>query len=136
MPKSASPEYLLCKYSYEAVMQMKDIGLHLKDFIIAHIPNENEGGSAEQRKIRGSLRKKMGVMPGVADYIVLWDGGCGFIEVKTKKGLYGAKSDGRLSEEQEKFRDWCIENDIKWSLTRTPQEMVDTLIEWRLLKSV
>lgn len=52
-------------------------------------------------RVAGNIAKSMGVVAGVSDMELLWDGGrVIFIEFKTEKGTQ--------SEEQKKFADMCI----------------------------
>lgn len=53
----------------------------LPDVLTVHIPN----GGRRSRK-EGADFKRMGVLAGMPDLMLLWDGGIGFIEMKSQKG--------------------------------------------------
>ena len=95
-------------------------------FLIFAIPN---GG--RRNEIQAKIMKDEGVLPGVADLeILLPDGRCVFIEMKTLKG--------RLSEHQLKFQRWCFENKHVYLVCKTFEQFVESvklLVDGRLDKT-
>lgn len=78
--------------------------------LVAGIPNRNAFGQA-------------GLTRGLADLVVMTpDIRCGFIELKTDKG--------RLSDEQEDFRDICLTCGTPWAMTRGRDEPIAVLERW------
>lgn len=85
------------------------------DSLIFAIPN---GGKRTQRE--AEFMKEEGVMAGVADLEILMpDGKCAFIEMKTLKG--------RLSEHQLKFQRWCFENGHVYLVCKTLEQFMDSV---------
>lgn len=57
----------------------------------------------------------MGLYPGVADLVVWLPGGrVGYLEIKT--------ATGKLSPNQEKFRDRCLSAGVPWGIARSVEE--------------
>ena len=73
----------------------------------------------------GFFLKMLGVVPGVADLLLIWKGGFGFIEMKTKTG--------HLSPAQLKFKGFCISAGVRYAVCRTVKEVHDTVISWGLV---
>lgn len=94
---------------------------HTKEFRVCfHVPN---GGVRERSE--GSLLKREGVMPGVADILLLkQSGGYGYlcIELKTKTG--------RQSELQKEFEKAVGENGGKYVIVRSLEEFVRAVTEY------
>ncbi len=78
------------------------------------------GGNLSQAQ-RGAF-KAMGLTAGVADLHFIWPGGYGVIELKAGRG--------KLSTEQEGFRDAVLANGHRWAEARTLDEVVSRLKEW------
>ena len=75
---------------------------------VHHSPN----GEKRDKKTAAIL-KRMGVLAGWPDITIMThDGRCVFLEVKRAKG-------GRLSKDQEDFRDFCLAAKIPWAETRS-----------------
>lgn len=95
------------------------------------VPNERGSGSTRQREIAAGQLMKMGLRPGVADWVFVWrdrvpphhHGTCiGFIELKAGKNKQTASQ--RLFQEQaEAFG-------LKYAVCRSLEECVETLREW------
>jgi predicted Holliday junction resolvase-like endonuclease len=62
----------------------------------------------------------MGLFPGVADLIVWWPTGIGYLEVKVPGG--------KLSPRQENFRKRCQNNDIRYDVVYSMDEL-DSLMQ-------
>lgn len=72
------------------------------------------------------------MVPGIADLLVLWHGGCGCIELKRAavKTLLGSVAVGRQSKEQAVFDAKCAAKGIPYRICSSWAEVRDTLIEW------
>lgn len=76
----------------------------------------------------GARLKRMGALPGVADYLFISpDGVAHFLELK--RGRLG-----KLSAAQVEFRDWCLAYSVPWSLARSYDEAIAIVTEWGVLK--
>jgi hypothetical protein len=75
---------------------------------------------------RYAKAKAMGLITGSADYVFVWQGGGGWIELKS--------ATGSLSEAQRKFRDWCATTNSNHAVCRTLDEVVETLFSWKVLQ--
>ena len=95
--------------------------------LIFAIPN---GGKRTERE--AEIMKSEGVMAGVADLeILLPNGRCVFIEMKTLKG--------RLSEAQRVFQKWCDDYGHTYKVCRSLEgfmEVVNTIIHGRVDKDL
>lgn len=80
--------------------------------IFAHsVPNEGGGRSAV---MQGQL-VAMGLRKGVADMVVWWSSGIGYVEFKTSKG--------KQSEAQKTFERLCHERGISYDIVRSVDDM-------------
>lgn len=74
-------------------------------------------------EVTGARLKRMGVKRGWPDFILNLPGGrVGYIELKTPSG--------RLSPEQQAFRDAVAINGARWSLCRSLDDVKATLSTW------
>ena len=80
---------------------------------------KNSGSKSIQSAVRD---KKLGVKSGIADIVVEWEGGHGYIELKTKTG--------ELSPSQIDFRDTCLKWKKNWAICRSFEEVKETLVRW------
>lgn len=100
-----------------AIMRFLEVALPTSYFAFA-VPN---GGNRDA--ITGAMLKREGVKAGVADIVILRSGGtAACLEVKTE--------DGRLSDSQKTFRDWCGENGIPFAVVRSIDDVEETLRQW------
>ncbi|PXW68498.1 hypothetical protein C7964_1034 [Loktanella sp. PT4BL] len=91
-----------------------------KGAIVHHCANEvTEAGPCGAR--RQAILVGMGVNPGFADLIVLCDGRVLFLELKSLKG--------RLSPEQEAFRDAILAQGFGWALVRSLDDALGALAD-------
>lgn len=74
---------------------------------------------------RYAKAKAMGLVTGSADYVFVWAGGGGWIELKAKGGS--------LSAEQRDFRDWCVATGCHYAVCRSLEEVRENLISWGAL---
>lgn len=76
--------------------------------------------------IVGAKQKRMGKKPGCGDYLLTWEGGWGWIEVKTLTG--------KLLPSQKAFEKECLETGGKYSVVRNSDELREALKQWKILK--
>jgi hypothetical protein len=120
------PEHAICKHFMLLVNNLIARKLTLKPFVIFHIPNEQEvTGNIAKDKIRNARRKEIGVMSGVLDYLVFWEGGMGFLEAKVPGNS--------LSPNQKLFCDLCDALGVEWEVFKSPDEGLRILAEWGLI---
>ena len=90
--------------------------------IYFHCPN---GASTSVRT--GARMKQMGLLPGVADMVIIRPGGLVyFLELKSAKGS--------LSPAQRIFRDACEGNGIPYAVASTPERVEAVLRGWDVLR--
>ena len=114
-PRSCSEEQIHC--AVVALLRFRAD----RHTIWLHVPN------GEYRSHRtGARLKRMGVIPGVADFLVVPPSGkaC-FLEIKTEKG--------RLSPEQRAFYERCIVAGIPYSIARSSKDAELILETWGAL---
>lgn len=76
-----------------------------------HPANELAGVAS---KVSAAIARALGLHPGVADYIFIWEGGCAALEAKAPKG--------RQSPNQKLFQAWCAANGVPYHIFRTREE--------------
>ena len=91
-----------------------------KTAIIHHCANEVTEPGPRGAK-RQAILVGMGVHPGFADLIVLCEGRVLFLELKSLKG--------RLSPEQEAFRDTVLAQGFGWALVRSVDDALGALAD-------
>lgn len=92
--------------------------------IFFHCPN---GASTSPRT--GARMKQMGLLPGVADMVIVRPGGLVyFLELKAAKGS--------LSPAQRAFRDACEANGVPYAVAASPEKVEAVLRGWGLLRDV
>jgi hypothetical protein len=99
-------------------------------FLFFSVPNESgllggRTGSGLQFAVLARL-KKMGLTPGVSDLVLGWRGRMFAVEVKTAKGTQ--------SDRQRIFEAWCSECGIPYAVVRSPDEMMETMAEWGIIR--
>ena len=98
----------------------------VEELIYFHIPN----GGSRKSAFEGYNFKKMGLLPGVADYIFMWRSGSltkvGFLEFKTQKG--------KQTTSQKEFEKQSNALNIPYELVRSEKEGIDILIKWGVFK--
>ena len=133
--KVRHPEDNLCAAFCSMIDALKAAGKQNQEFVICHVANENPGGTKQQRMLRGSQRKKIGVKKGALDYIVGWgDGQHAWMEAKRKKGQYGATSDGYCTPDQKEFIRRLDSMNIPNKVFKTVDEGIGFLVDLGLLK--
>jgi hypothetical protein len=104
----------------EAMIQA-DICKYLQSKKIFHHSVPNEGaGAGSGAAMRTMQLITMGLKPGVADLIVWWPWGIGYVEVKTPVGVQ--------SEAQKKFQARCIDHGIPYILVRSVSDVERYLV--------
>jgi hypothetical protein len=78
--------------------------------IVHHSGHEQRGGDA-RAKLAQAIGVGMGVHPGFSDLVVVSEGRVAFLEVKTAKG--------RLSDDQEAFRDTVRAQGLPYAVVRS-----------------
>lgn len=73
-------------------------------------------------KEEGFFLKRLGVLAGAADLLAFWEGGWGFLEVKT--------TEGRLSEGQKRFKQSCEMARVNYALVRSVTEAHQAIKRW------
>ena len=91
-----------------------------KGAIIHHCANEVTEAGPRGAK-RQAILVGMGVHPGFADLIILFDGKVLFLELKSLKG--------RLSPAQEAFRDAVLAQGFGWALVRSLDDALGALAD-------
>ena len=91
-----------------------------------HVANELGGGNAKTSQIRYALAKAMGLIKGAPDYVFVWDGGGGWIELK-------AGPAGRTPIQRD-FGKWCEATGSRYAVCTTCDEVEDILISWGVLR--
>lgn len=106
----------------EAVIQAEVVQLLQKNGIFCHsVPNEGAGTDM----IRTTRLIALGLRKGVADLVVWWPDGIGYLEMK--------KPGGTQSPEQKVFEMKCKQYGVAYDLARSVDE-VEALIEWHRRK--
>jgi hypothetical protein len=83
----------------------------------------NEGKRSERM---GAFLLRQGMLPGVADLVVVIRGKAHFMELKTAKG--------RLSPEQWAFREAAVAAGAVYEVARTPEQAKNILQHWGALR--
>ncbi len=96
----------------EAKLQSEIVRYLRNCCIFCHsVPNEGAGSDVRRH---GKLTT-MGLFPGVADLVVWWPSGIGYLEVKIPGG--------KLSTTQVKFKNKCIESGIRYDVIYSLEEL-------------
>ena len=104
------------KEKTEARIQQEIVAFLQGRKIFCHsVPNEAGGRSMAMQ----SHLVAMGLRSGVADLVVWWPDGIGYLEVKDRKG--------RQSQRQEVFERMCHEHGIDYSLARSVEDVAGML---------
>jgi hypothetical protein len=85
-------------------------------------PGSKEFNVAQTRYAKA---KAMGLITGSADYVFVWQGGGGWIELKAPTGS--------LKPQQRDFRDWSQQTGSLWAKCKTIHEVINTLEGWGVL---
>ena len=88
-----------------------------------HVSNENP--SKVRHFYWSKIQKAMGLIKGAPDYAFAWEGGMGFIEMKS--------SAGRLSVQQKIFKEWSKSAKVPYEICFSADEAMECLKKWRVL---
>jgi hypothetical protein len=92
--------------------------LPAREYRVCHIPN---GG--KRSKIEAAIFKRMGVLAGIADIIIVGPmGRCWFIECKSANGV--------LSETQRDFQTFCIAIGVPYVIAQSIDHVMAALAHW------
>jgi hypothetical protein len=106
----------ICQEFYAQYEELSLLGQFKSDPLVFHVPNERR--TSQQY---GAKLKRMGVVSGVGDYCVVYEGGrVAFIEFKRN-----AKC--KLSIAQEHFKNSCEDLKVPYLLTYRVDEAIDFL---------
>lgn len=92
-----------------------------RDVLFAHVPNESPRSPRY-----GALLKRLGMLPGFADFIVIIKGRAYLLELKTKTG--------RQSPEQVAFAEAAEAAGATYAVARTPEQAKGILASWGALR--
>jgi hypothetical protein len=115
-----------------------------------HVAHESALASTLRiARIIGAKKAAMGAIAGAADFVFVWSGGGGWIEVKVDEraqtrlavedGPNGPVlrardgTRGQLSTSQRQFRSWCGSTGARYEIVRSVEEMLATLRLWGVL---
>jgi hypothetical protein len=84
-------------------------------------------GSLPKSALFGMLTKfkKMGMTPGFSDLVIGWRGKMFCMEVKNENG--------KQSENQTRFSDWCTDCGIPYRVVRSLDEAQEAMVEWGII---
>jgi hypothetical protein len=91
-----------------------------------HPANEIAGRRSGLSMIRYVIAKRMGLIDGAADYLLLWADGSGALEAKV--GSNGQQPN------QLDFEWWCTTNGVRYATFTTVEEGLERLREWGALR--
>lgn len=105
-----------------------------RDVVWTHFPAGEErpaeyDAEGNRKSWAGSRLKRMGTLPGVADFVFITYGArVDFLELKAPKGT--------LSDEQKSFRGRVLALGCRYEIARSGQEAVEILRSWGILERV
>ena len=95
-----------------------------KDWFFTAFP-----GGEKRSAATGARLKRMGVKPGMSDFIFISPAGQ-FYGLEIKRGRLG-----RLNEAQESFRAWCDRHGVAYAVADSYDAAVAVLVGWGVLKT-
>jgi hypothetical protein len=116
-PRILEPlESVKCQIFVSKVKLDEQLDALSPDFRLIHIPNEHlsKGNYGYLRQ-----RMRMGLLPGVSDYIILYKNGWAAIEFKR------TEKDKNLNEKQSAFRQFCLDMKAPYLLTTDFDEALE-----------
>ena len=100
------------------------------------------GNEGKRSMIVGAILKAMGMLPGAADFVFVWENGGGWIELKkpAKRGASDKtgkdiqlQAAGVLSDAQRDFRLWSQSEGVNHAVCYSVDAAIDTLKAWGAL---
>jgi hypothetical protein len=97
------------------------------DFIFFAVLNEAamKGRSGRARYALVAWLKKMGMVPGTTDLVIIHRGRSYLVEVKTARG--------QQSENQKLFAEWARGAGARYVIVRSIEEMMDAMRAWNII---
>jgi hypothetical protein len=111
---------IACEFAQ--ILKYKSLAGEL-DAVWFYVPNEWNG---RNQYCYETPHKAKGKISGVSDYIFMWKGGCGGIELKTPKGTQ--------SSIQKLFEKWCLAHGIPYRIVTSAVEGESVLRSWGILR--
>ena len=111
-----------------SIVELLTLAQNRTPILFFSIPNEalgRGGRNRAQNAIRMARFKKMGLLPGAADLVIVHQGEAYFLEVKTPTG--------RLTESQKVFASLAIECDCSYMVVRSAREAIEALHTWGIV---
>ena len=95
-------------------------------FFFFSVPNERVFTRTKGQQIaRLNKLKRMGLLPGCADLVIIKGGGAYFLEVKS--------ATGKPSENQKIFYNTCVVNGARYAIAHSVREALGFLKLWRII---
>ncbi len=97
-----------------------------------YIPAHSESERRIVARIVSRMKTDGMLLPGAPDFVVLWNNGCGVIELKRAAGrsLLGKHPAGRPSDAQKEFAALCSEHGVRHVYAHSWDEVQAALREW------
>lgn len=101
-----------------------------------YLPARSPAEKTIVARIVSQLKTGGMLTPGAPDYIVMWRGGCGCIELKREasKTLLGKVPAGKQSDDQIAFQARCERAGVPYAVAHSWEEVKAALIEWGALQ--
>jgi hypothetical protein len=118
----------------ENIIQMQIVSLlsmyaRKNNFVFFSVPNESAllGAAGDRHKMYALINhlKKMGMTPGVADMVITKEGLTYYLELKSENG--------RLSPDQEQFKENALNSGAKYEHTNNYDLAVEILKSWGII---
>jgi hypothetical protein len=100
-----------------------------------YLPARTDSEKRIAGRIVSQLKTGGMLTPGAADYVFLWNGGCGCIELKREaaKTLLGKVRAGKQSDDQIAFQARCERAGVPYRVARSWDEVKAALVDWGAL---
>ena len=96
-------------------------------FMFFHVANEAAMKARSGKDIHGLIEhlKKMGLMPGVSDLVIVFEGRAYFLEIKTSKG--------KQTKDQIAFELWARDCGAPYRLVKSFDQAITSLEDWGII---
>jgi hypothetical protein len=111
----------------EARLQ-KTIIQHLKLCGVEGLLWFHPANESKRSVVTGANLKALGMLPGVADLVIIKDGRAFFMEVKAEKG--------RLSDAQKEFAAAAVKAGAEWAVVHSIAEAITILRDWQVIRRI